>query len=168
MSVELDAVTQLQFVRTAQADHELITRVTETAHRLFAGEQPADADQQFSNLQQVLTVKIMEHFAFEEKHVFPALLTGNSDAQVVQIVTELLLEHGPMVETIQKLNARIYQRSLTDFTGDLWTAVMDFLSDMVTHAAKEDRLYQAVLERVAGPLHELNSPARWMRDGDRT
>lgn|GEM_PF-870071 len=164
----MDIVTQLQFVRTAQADHELITRVTETAHRLFAGAQPADAGQQFSILQQVLTVKIVEHFAFEEKYVFPALLDGNPDAQWVQIITELLMEHVPMVEAIQQLNARIYQRSLTDYTGDLWTAVMDFLSDLVTHAAKEDRLYQSVLERAAGPVHELNSPARWMRDGDRT
>ena len=164
----MDTVTQLQFVRTAQADHELITRVTETARRLFAGERPADADQQFSSLQQILTIRILEHFAFEEKYVFPALLAGEPDAQVVKIVTELLMEHAPMVEAIEKLNARIYQRTLADYTGDLWTAVMDFLSDMVNHAAKEDRLYQSVVEQAAGPSHEFNTPARWMREGDRT
>ena len=163
----MDTATQLQFVRTAQADHELITRVTETAHRLFAGERPVDADQQFANLQQILTVKILEHFAFEEKFVYPGLLAGNPDANVVQIITELLLEHAPMVEAIQRLNARIYHRSLTDYTGDLWIEVMDFLSDLVAHAAKEDRLYQSVVERAVGPAHELNSPARWIRDGQR-
>ena len=145
----MDTETQLRFVRTAQADHELITRVAETAHRLFIGERPADADQQFANLQQILTVKILEHFAFEETIVFPGLLTGNPDAKVVQIITELLLEHAPMVEAIHRLNARIYQRSLKDYTGDLWTAVMDFLSEMVNHSAKEDRLYQSVVERSA-------------------
>ena len=96
------------------------------------------------------------------------MLAGEPDAQVVKIVTELLMEHAPMVEAIEKLNARIYQRTLADYTGDLWTAVMDFLSDMVNHAAKEDRLYQSVVEQAAGPSHEFNTPARWMREGDRT
>ena len=150
----------------AQADHELITRISESAHRLFAGERPADADAQFANLQQLLTVRIVEHFAFEEKNVFPGLLAGNPEPQVVQAVTQLILDHAPMLETIQQLNTQIYQRTLTNCTDNLWTAVMDFLSDLLDHAAQEDRLYTALLERAANPIPVPPPQIRWMRDGD--
>lgn len=161
----MDSTTQIQFIRIAQADHEIITRIMENSHRLFAGERPPNAPELYSNLQQLLTVKILEHFAFEEKHVFPQLLAGKTDSRVVNLVAELLLEHPAMVTVVQQLGAQIYQRDLTDCTDEIWEGIMEFLSDMHTHATKENRLYQLVLETAATSVAEISAQARWMRDG---
>ena len=161
----MDRTTQLQFIRIAQADHEIITRIMESSHRLFVGERPPNAPELFSNLQQLLTVKILEHFAFEEKYVFPGLLAGNPDSKVVKIITELLMEHPPLVEVVQQLGAAIYQRNLTNCTDEIWLGVMEFVSDMQNHACKEDRLYQLLLETTPSPAPEISAPARWMQAG---
>ena len=70
-----------------------------------------------------------------------------------------------MVTVVQQLGAQIYQRDLTDCTDEIWEGIMEFLSDMHTHATKENRLYQLVLETAATPIAEISAQARWMRDG---
>ena len=162
----MDSTTQIQFIRIAQADHEIITRIMENSHRLFAGERPPNAPELYSNLQQLLTVKILEHFAFEEKHVFPQLLAGKTDSRVVNLVAELLLEHPALATTVQQLGAQIYQRDLTNCTDEIWEGIMEFLSDMHNHATKENQLYQLVLATTATPVAEISAHSRWMRDGD--
>ena len=55
-----------QVLAVAQADHVLLSLSIWNFRRLFTGARPADAAQQFTEIQQFITKKISEHFADEE------------------------------------------------------------------------------------------------------
>ena len=120
----------------------MIARAMEDVRQLIRGNRPPDAPQQFTNLQQLLTGKLLEHFAYEERHVFPWLLANNPDAAVTQLVTELLRDHARLVAAAQHLSGLLRQYSLATCPAEVWTAIMDFFSDFYTHAGKEDQLFQ--------------------------
>ena len=133
---------QAQVLGTARADHEILTGVMENVRAMFKGERPADAAQQFANIQQLLAVKIGEHFADEEKYLFPWMVTDNPSAAVAQVVAELCREHATLLEEAQQLRSLLHHRSITNCSGALWVALLDFFCDLHAHAAKEDQLFK--------------------------
>ena len=127
----------------AQADHELLSQAARNVHGLFRGDCPPDAAQQFAEIKQLITAKMAEHFAYEENQVFPMLLADPADPQLVQLVTELRTEHAALLAAGQRLSRQLHQRSLTKCTGELWTALLDFFTDLLHHSAKEDQLFES-------------------------
>ena len=134
---------QSQVVGPARADHEILTRAMESAHQLLSGERPPDAAQQFANIQNLFSEKIGEHFAYEEKHVFPSLILENPSENVAQKVAELCQEHVTLLTEIQRLSVKIHPLSLADCTSELWGEIMEFFSDFYTHLVKEDQLFKS-------------------------
>ena len=120
----------------------MLTSVMENVRSLFKGDRTPDAAQQFANIQQLLTQEIVEHFASEEKNLFPWMLTDNSSADVAQTIVTLCQEHEVLREEAKRLSALLHDRSIAKCTGELWIALMDFFCDLHAHATKEDALFK--------------------------
>src|ERR1041385_481135 len=68
---------RFQHLLITAADHEVLSRSIESFQRLFAGDRSPDAAAEFKNIKWLLYQKLPEHFAYEDRHVFPALLAEN-------------------------------------------------------------------------------------------
>ena len=132
-----------EILGNTQADHELLSLSIENFRRLFTGFRPPDAAQQFVDIQQLITKKISEHFADEEKRIFPLLLAGTPTAEEEQAIADLCQEHATFLSAAQQLNALLQQVNLAKCKGELWSAMRDFLTALAKHAAKEDRLFES-------------------------
>ena len=132
-----------QFKSIAQADHEIILFGIGNFRRLFTGTQSPDAPADFAGVQRLLAEKILKHFAYEENQLFPALLEISPAQKTMQAIGDLCQEHTRLSERAQQLSALVGQRNLTNCTGQLWTAMMDFFNDLEKHAAKEDALLES-------------------------
>ena len=129
----------------ARADHEIILFGIGNFRRLFVGAHSADAPEDFVGVQRLLQEKIVRHFTYEEDNLFPALLDANPTAIATQTIAELRQEHMRLVERSRQLSALVGQRDLTNCTGQIWTAMMDFFNDLEKHAAKEDALLESCI-----------------------
>ena len=134
---------QSQVLGPARADHEILTRAMESAHQLLGGERPPDAAQQFANIQNLFNEKISDHFAYEEKHVFPSLILKNPDENVTRKVADLCQEHVALLTEVQRLSVKIHAIDLADCTSELWGEIMEFFSDFYQHLTKEDQLFKS-------------------------
>ena len=129
-------------------DHEIIGRFLDNAERLFEGGSESERAEQVAALQDLLGHNLADHFAYEENHIFPALLTGNPPAKVVRLVPALRDEHQVVLE-----KARALQRILDDpgrgsrTTGHLHEAVVDLFRLLIRHVTEENELFVALLDR---------------------
>jgi iron-sulfur cluster repair protein YtfE (RIC family) len=131
-----------QYLLVAAADHEMLSHAVGNFRRLFAGERPADAVQEFAALRRLLNQKLVDHFRYEDQWVFPALLADQPPAAVVQLIAELRQEHGSLLLEAQALDALLAHATLATCTGELWSALLDFFEDLLKHTVKEDNLFR--------------------------
>ncbi len=134
---------QSQVVGPARADHEILTVAMESAHRLLGGDRSPAAVEQFANIQNLISEKIGEHFAYEEKQVFPLLIRENPSENVIQTVAELCREHTTLLTEAQRLSVKIQPIRLADSTNELWVEIMEFFSDFYHHLSKENQLFKS-------------------------
>jgi iron-sulfur cluster repair protein YtfE (RIC family) len=132
-------------VETALNDHELLEEFIENFDRLFSNgvatipKKAAAAARQFSQ-------KLIGHFAYEEEHIFPALLATLSGADVVPLISELRDEHNELEKKAKQLNKMLSAVSLTDQDVNSLRKVMQSLGDqMQRHSAKENELFPSLL-----------------------
>jgi iron-sulfur cluster repair protein YtfE (RIC family) len=126
-----------------QADHEIVSFSIDNFRRLFKGIRSPDASQDFAAIQRLIAEEIVQHFTHEEDNLFPALLTGNPTEETTQVIAELRQEHTLLLERARQLSALVGQRNLTNCTGQLWMAMMDFFNDLELHTAKEELLLES-------------------------
>ena len=134
--------SQSQLLSATQVDHELIAGAMESVHRLFNCNSPADAAEQFVNIQRLIAEKIPAHFAYEETHVFPSLLASHPSDNVAHAIAELCQEHASLLAAGQRLRPLLAQQSPLNYNGELWPVLLEFFSGLFTHTTKEDHLYK--------------------------
>jgi len=133
---------QAQLLSMARADHEILARAIKNFRRLFAGNHPSTAAQEFNEIKQLITQKIPEHFADEEA-VFPSLLSDNPSQHVAQVIAELRSEHIQLLEEVQQVSDQLHPCTLTQCHGHLWLAMLDVFKALEKHAAKEEQLFKS-------------------------
>ena len=132
-----------QFLQTAKADHEILSKAIKNFRRLFVGDRPPDAPEKFTAIQSLLTQKIAEHLTEEEARVFPTLLASARGSTVAPIVAELIQEHIQLLAEAQRLSGLLQQQSSPQCTGKLWTALLDYFTVFEKHVVKEDLLFKS-------------------------
>ena len=70
----MDEYLLAQIKRVAQVDHEILSSACESLRRMKEGVYSAEAAKEFTNFNRFITDRIVRHFAYEEEHLFPALL----------------------------------------------------------------------------------------------
>ncbi len=114
----------------------------ESVHRLFNCNSPTDAAEQFANIQRLIAEKIPEHFSYEEIHVFPSLLASHPGENVAHAIAELCQEHKTLLAAARRLSPLLEQHRPLPYTGEIWPALLEFISGLFTHTTKEDHLYK--------------------------
>ena len=138
-------LSQSQLLSVTQTDHELIANAMESVHRLFNCHTPADADEQYTKIQQLIAEKIPEHFTYEETHVFPSLLAAHRGDHVAHVIAELCEEHGTLLAAAHRLQPLLAQHRPLSYSGELWPVLLEFISGLFTHTTKEDHLYKLLV-----------------------
>jgi iron-sulfur cluster repair protein YtfE (RIC family) len=139
MKPDIDRKQEQIIVR---AEHIILSHGIETVRRLFRGDRPPDAEEQFASIQRLITGKIVEHLAFEEDRLFPLLLAGNPSETTIQMIAALRHEHDTLLKRVQQLQPLLHHCSITKCTGALWMALLDFVTDVGKHIAKEELLFE--------------------------
>jgi len=136
----------LDSMERAEADHELLTTYIECFHRMFGHASPRVVRQASAAARLFINRKIVDHFAFEERHLLPALLRANPGDDIVRGVTKLRKEHQSLLMEAKRLD-----KLLADETGPynqrrrLRQAMTHFFRRMEQHAAKENELFPSLL-----------------------
>ena len=122
------------------ADHLVMTTAIENFRRLFAGERSTSTAQEVAALYQLLGGRLREHFAYEERTVFPALLAEKTTPDAARLITELTQEHGGLVSVADQLQGRLGRLTVAQWRGEAWLAMLDFLTALTHHCVKEEEL----------------------------
>jgi hypothetical protein len=124
-------------------DHVLLEEFLEGFHHLFASgvttisQEVADETREFSE-------KLIGHFAYEEQHIFPALLETRPGQ--AQIVAELREEHDELEKRAKQLNKMLSPSHLaSQNVATLRRAMQDLGDQMERHSAKENELFPSLL-----------------------
>ena len=146
-----------QVFKVVTADHLVLSAAIENFRRMFMGEHPAVTPQDFANIQRLLAERIVEHFAYEDQTVFPAMLAHCSSPETAKLIAELSQEHVKLAKETERISARLASLNIAKCSGQLWTTTLDFLTVLTQHAAKEEELmWQLEPKRIAHRLTGVN------------
>jgi hypothetical protein len=110
----------------------------------------AHPDRRRYQMRRFLSENVVEHFAFEEKNVFPSIRTDSS-APIGRLVDELVAEHETMLGQVRALRrslSRLNAASHPDRWLQLERSFRDFLRTLLGHSIKEDNLFLALKQDV--------------------
>lgn len=127
---------------------------------MFMGERSAATPQEFANVQRLIAERIVEHFAYEDHTVFPAMLADCSNPETVHLIAQLGQEHVKLVQQAKQLSTRLNHTNLHKCTGELWTATLDFLTALTQHNANEEELMRLLEPKRLGCDQHGQQPHR--------
>ena len=151
------SLKQVEAFQQAVEDHRFLSEYVANVQRSTALIDEPQPHKRIAAMGAFLTEHVIEHFAFEEKHVFPQLLARGSAPATRQAVVELVDEHKAMRAAVRTLRRRL--RNVHAFGNAqslerLDRSFRDFLGVLQAHAVTEDNLLLTVKQsrRRATPL----------------
>ncbi len=93
-----------------------------------------------------------DHFMFEEKKLFPALVKRVGGAQLKQLVQELYKEHEEMLAKVSKIREALREDRVDRETFSL---VKEVFNQLLEHAGKEDDEMLPVLQKNRDLLKDI-------------
>lgn len=128
------------------ADHEILSYYIEHFHQIFADESPKNLRAEIDDIRMILNEKVVDHFAYEEEHVFPGLLKAISGEETFAAVSILRKEHVSLRKEAQRLNEMLADQDLDgNPSAELRKAMLDFFISLEKHAAKENQLFPSLM-----------------------
>jgi iron-sulfur cluster repair protein YtfE (RIC family) len=132
----------------ALADHELIAACMENCRGILAGGHLDDLMSEEESLQSLVGTKLATHFQMEETILFPFLLEGSPSDEVRQLIVTLTVEHRLILDKARDLRQTAARTEPgNDYAFLLRKLTLDFLDSLQAHAAKEDALLLALLDK---------------------
>ena len=128
------------------ADHEILSLYIESFNRMFAQSSPQVMRDAAEAAKLFLTKKVVDHFTYEERCIFPALLQANPSEEVRHLVSEIQADHKLLLREAKRLHKILAQEELAyDRAGFLRKAMLDFFHHLEKHASKENELFPSLL-----------------------
>ncbi len=133
-------------LKTVMADHEILSHYIEHFNQMFVDGSPTNLRKEIDEIKQILNHKVVEHFAYEEEHIFPGLLKAVSAEETSDAVSILRKEHVSLRKEAQRLNEMLSDEGPDgNLTGELRKAMLDFFISLEKHAAKENQLFPSLM-----------------------
>ena len=133
-------------LKTVMADHEILSQYIEHVNEMFADGPPKNLREEIDGVNQILNHKIVTHFAYEEEHIFPALLKALPGKDVSEAVSILREEHEVLLKQAKRLNEILSDQDPDgQCTGALRRRMLDFLANLEKHASKENELFPSLM-----------------------
>jgi iron-sulfur cluster repair protein YtfE (RIC family) len=128
------------------ADHEILSLYFERFNRMFVDGSPGSTQTEIGEIRLILNEKIMAHFAYEEEHIFPALLHCDPSQETSDAVSILRKEHVSLRNEAQRLNEMLPDEEPDGNLADVpRKAMLDFFTSLEKHAAKENELFPSLM-----------------------
>ena len=148
-----DELIRREHLVIAVSDHEMLTAYLEHFRKLFADWPPKDVTETVFALKQLLNQRLVNHFAHEEAHVFPALLGAGLGEATAASVARLLADHQAMMVDVRRLNGMLSNQELfRDHPTELRLTMLDFFERLQEHASREDEMFRALPDTGHGTL----------------
>lgn len=147
--------SSIEAIQKAIADHRFKSEFLANLSQLVPLLNERNASQKIERLRSFLQSYVVEHFALEEKTVFPLILSVNSvqsELVTTELVARLQADHVFLLGEATKLQARIAQPNLTnnpDALLQLEQSFREFFGHIQRHAGEEDKLLHPLLAQLA-------------------
>ena len=132
----------LELLKIAIPDHKFLVTYSDLVNQLFAGGAARQMRETVNKFRSHIQENLLEHFALEDDHVFPALEAARPGEMVSQLLVELRADHE-----LLRAEARQLEHLLSCDSGAgcpsaaLRCAILKFVSNLRDHASKEHELF---------------------------
>jgi len=146
--------SSIEAIQKAIADHRFKSEFLANLSQLVPLLNERDASRKIECLRSFLQSSVVEHFALEEKTVFPLMLSANSiQSKLVttELVARLQADHVFLLGEATKLQARMAQPDLTSNPAalrELEQSFREFFGFIQRHAGEEDKWLHPLLAQV--------------------
>ncbi len=115
-------------------------------------------------VEQFLARSVVEHFAFEETVVFPALLSGANASGCKELILELVAEHATILKGLDQFRKIMAENPIQPLDQEtsrrVYTIVRKIIDDLLRHASKEDDRLLPIIEMDKAMLRQ------WMLENE--
>jgi len=132
----------LEAYQQAMGSHHHVSEFIANLNQLAPLLREYDPVKKTNGIKAFLQIHVVDHFAFEETVVFPALLALDTNVATRSLISELQYEHKTILLEVEKLH-RLLQ---ADDLGEFESAFRGFLGTLQRHAAKEDQLLYPLVQ----------------------
>jgi hemerythrin-like domain-containing protein len=131
-------------------DHEKVSEFLEDMREVMSFLHDEEAWSKVKPIEDFFQKYVIDHFEFEEKIVFPAILLKAATPESIKLILELQREHGIMLAKLEEFQ-RIASKSVIPpdkKTGaELNFVARKIIDILLMHASKEDDNILPVLEK---------------------
>ncbi len=110
-------------------------------------------------VEQFLDRSVVEHFAFEETVVFPALLSGANASECRELISELVAEHATILKGLDQFRKIMAENAIQPLDEEtsrrVYTIVRKIIDDLLSHASKEDDRLLPLIEENRAILQRI-------------
>jgi hypothetical protein len=126
----------------ASADHEMLDQYMACYKRIFTRTSAKAVRKATEATRHFLRKKVVEHFAFEERRIFPALLEAFPSEGVADLVLKLRADHKRLMQEARRLDQMLADETAAyNRPSSLRKGMLNFFHRLEKHAAKEDELF---------------------------
>ena len=131
-------------------DHEEVSEHLEILEEIlnFLGEK--EVWSKIKLLENFFKRNVTDHFEFEEKTIFPAILSGTITAETIKLILELQGEHGRILKELEGFRKIISENTVPlnkEASLRLKAAGKEVMHSLLRHASKEDEKLLPILKR---------------------
>ena len=131
-------------------DHEDVSEYLENLEEVLGFLHEEETWSKIKPIEDFLKRNLVEHFEFEEKIVFPAILSGCATPESIKLILELQREHGIMLkgfEEFQKITSENVLPLDKETNVRLNVVGRDIIDSLLAHASKEDDELLPILKK---------------------
>ena len=131
-------------------DHEEVSEHLEVLKEIMDFLSKKEAWSKIKLLENFFKRNVVDHFKFEEKMVFPTILSGTTSAETVKLILELQGEHGRILKELEGFRKIISENTVPlnkEASLKLKAAGEEVICSLLEHASKEDEKLLPILKR---------------------
>jgi hemerythrin-like domain-containing protein len=134
-------------LEAALADHGIVSNYLGSTRRVIAAKSAKASAKEIERIG-TMTRKLANHFALEERRIFPALLTTSHNEATARNVSRLIAEHRKLLRRAEILDEVLRQQSPHRKPSDQFlSAMVEFLNQLKAHASAEDDMFISLLQK---------------------
>jgi len=131
-------------------DHEDVSEYLERLEEILGLLQEQEAWNRVKPIEDFFQRNLIDHFEFEERMVFPVLLSAHATPETIKLILELQKEHGIILKELEEFR-RIVSENVSPL--DKETNVRqnlvgrEIMESLLAHASKEDDELLPILKK---------------------
>ena len=132
-------------------DHKETLEFVEYLEQVMRILQEKDSWEKLKSIEIFFNRHILEHFAFEETVIFPAVLSGIASPESRELIPELQSEHQSILKELEAVQTLASGSSPlspdSDMDKGLYAVVRQIMDSLLRHASKEDDRLLPIIEK---------------------